>query len=178
VSGQQIRPGPRCGGEAECGKPKAHQARKPDPVTPWGWHDVQCQVPSADPRQYPGCGFIDGHESDHDYGWRIGTPERDAAEAQHRPPGGWPHEETAPERQTSERGSPYEWFYADVIRKPCPDCSNPTAVGFSTKDPGVHGREPARCVECSAQAIHRDAQYEAAHPGIRLTAAKTLEAGS
>jgi hypothetical protein len=47
---------------------------------PWGFHDVQCQVPSADPRQYPECGLTDGHVTGHSYQWRLGTPERRAAE--------------------------------------------------------------------------------------------------
>jgi hypothetical protein len=75
----QILSGPRCGGPEVCGKPQSWH-RPSAQARPWGFHDVQCQVPSANPKQYPGCGFTDGHESGHSYSWRIGTPERQAYE--------------------------------------------------------------------------------------------------
>ncbi|MGA2830101.1 MAG: hypothetical protein ABSF03_28785 [Streptosporangiaceae bacterium] len=171
---RRIQPGPRCGGPDVCGNHQAHAAREPGGIRPWGQHDVQCQVPGGDARQYPECSYADEHRGDHDYQWRQGTPGRAAYEAQFRPPGGWPPEESAPPQEHPE-GSPYEWFWANVVRKPCPDCSHPTGVGFDRNDPGVLDRKPARCTECSASAIHRDIQIEAAHPGIRLAGPPSLQ---
>lgn len=80
---RRIQPGPRCGFPEpdRCGKPESiHQAHQEGETRTWGFHDTQCQVPSGDPRQYPECGWIDGHQGGHDYQWRIGTPERQIAE--------------------------------------------------------------------------------------------------
>jgi hypothetical protein len=88
----RIRPGPRCGypDPDRCDKEaRDHQAHHVGELRPWGHHDTQCQVPSEDPAQYPECSWIAGHEpeGDHSYQSRIGTPQRQAAEAQGREAG-------------------------------------------------------------------------------------------
>ena len=84
-----MQPGPRCGwpDPDRCDKPEtAHRPHHEGERRPWGYHDTQCQVPSRDPAQYPECGWIAGHEAEagHSYQSRIGTPQRQAAEAHGR----------------------------------------------------------------------------------------------
>jgi hypothetical protein len=77
----RIRPGPRCGYPDLCDKPEAaHRPHHDGETRPWGYHDRQCQVPSASPADYPECAWIDGHDAGHSYQPRIGTPQRHAAE--------------------------------------------------------------------------------------------------
>ena len=76
----RIQPGPRWEYPDRCGKPEpAHRPHHDGDTRPRGYHDRQCQVPSAHPTQYPECGWIDGHDAGHCYQLRIGTPECQAA---------------------------------------------------------------------------------------------------
>lgn len=53
--------------------------------------------------------------------------------------------------------SPYRFFYAGVVRQPCPDCGRLTATGFDRND---IERRPERCNECSSEAL-QDMAHEA-----------------
>jgi hypothetical protein len=67
--------------------------------------------------------------------------------------------------------SPFRFFWADVIRKPCPLCGRPAAVGFdSPHDPGARFRRPAKCLACASADIRPAFLAESVHPGLRLVA--------
>jgi hypothetical protein len=54
----------------------------------------------------------------------------------------------------SDDPGPYQFFWADVIRKECPDCGWATAVGFDhPADPGAQTRQPTSCTGCMAREI-------------------------
>lgn len=71
-------------------------------------------------------------------------------------------------KRVGEPGA-YRFFYADVIREPCPDCGEPTGVGFSKHDPGAEEREVTRCTECAAAGIEREAEIESEYLGYPVT---------
>jgi hypothetical protein len=64
----------------------------------------------------------------------------------------------APNR--SDDHGPYRYFWAEVVRKECPECGWATAVGFDN-EPGVQDRVPTKCVECSAGDIENGLRAEA-----------------
>lgn len=63
---------------------------------------------------------------------------------------------------------PYRFFWANVIRRPCPGCGAPTGTGFDRHDPGAATRAPTRCAGCAAAAITRQAQAESTHTGYPI----------
>ena len=56
-----IISGLRCGWPDRCTDPDSWHAPRPGERRSWGYHDVQCQRPSADPGRYPGCTLTDLH---------------------------------------------------------------------------------------------------------------------
>jgi hypothetical protein len=77
----RIQPGPRCRFPDRCDKPEsAHRPHHHGETRPWGYDDRQCQVPSASLADYPECRWIGGHDADHSYQARVGTPQRRTAE--------------------------------------------------------------------------------------------------
>ncbi len=78
----RILPGPRCGWPGrECKTADTAHGSRPGDRRPWGYHDVQCQVPNPEPGPhldgYPECGFVDGHGGCHDYRRHAAEPERE-----------------------------------------------------------------------------------------------------
>jgi len=65
---RNIVPVPRCGYPDRCSDSRqVRHATPPGTRRLWGYHDVQCQVPSANPAAYPPCTLIDGHDGPHRY---------------------------------------------------------------------------------------------------------------
>jgi predicted amidophosphoribosyltransferase len=61
--------------------------------------------------------------------------------------------------------------YLAVLRKPCPLCGRPTAVGFgSPHDQGAPCRRPTKWLPCSTADVRPLFVAESAHPGLRLVA--------
>jgi len=96
--------------------------------------------------------------------------------------------ETEPEhdahqvRPQSADPGPYRFFWADVIRKECPECGWATAVGFDhPADPGAQTREPTSCTGCMAREIEHGIKAEAearntyALPDVPVPAARAPE---
>ncbi len=78
----RILPGPRCGWPGrECKAADSAHGSRPGERRPWGYHDIQCQIPNPEPGPhldgYPECGFIDGHADDHDYRRHAAEPARE-----------------------------------------------------------------------------------------------------
>jgi hypothetical protein len=92
-----ILAAPRCGWpDRECKAPSTVHGASAGGRLPWGYHDVQCQVPNphpvADPDPagpvqcrlpgypdgYPACSLIDGHAGGHDYRRHAAEPEPEA----------------------------------------------------------------------------------------------------
>ena len=64
---------------------------------------------------------------------------------------------------------PFRWFWAEVIRKPCPSCHRPTAVGFDRADPGAAGRVPSTCTGCTGIKIENANQFSRGQIGYPLS---------
>ena len=64
------------------------------------------------------------------------------------------HPEWRQLRPESGDPGPYRFFWAEVIRKECPECGWATAVGFDHPDDrGAETGDPTKCTECSARDI-------------------------
>ena len=61
---------------------------------------------------------------------------------------------------------PFRWFWANAVRQPCPDCEEPTAVGF---DHGDTLSKPTRCVRCTAEAVRNEIEFSKAELGYPVT---------
>ncbi len=66
-------------------------------------------------------------------------------------------------------GGPFRFFWAEVVRRPCPVCQHPTAVGFDQNDPGAAAREPTPCVLCVRAEMDNEIQFSRGTLGYPLT---------
>jgi len=71
------------------------------------------------------------------------------------------HPEWRQLRPESGDPGPYRFFWAEVIRKECPECGWATAVGFDHPDDrGAETGDPTKCTECSARDIEAGLRAE------------------
>ena len=87
-------------------------------------------------------------------------------------------EATQARQAETEGASAFRFFHADVLRKECPECGWATAVEFdSPHGPSRPGRQPTKCLQCSAADIHNAAVQEAKTP-VKSGALPAQPAGS
>jgi DNA-directed RNA polymerase subunit M/transcription elongation factor TFIIS len=79
-----------------------------------------------------------------------------------------PHAHKAAVAKVGDPGA-FRFFWADVVRRACPECQLPTATGFDRHDPGAETREAARCPDCSAERIEWTALQQSRALGYPLT---------
>lgn len=67
------------------------------------------------------------------------------------------HAGTGTGKELQAGSEAYRFFYADVIREPCPTCEHPTGVGFTRND--SEPEKPTECVLCARAEIDNEIQF-------------------